>query len=155
MTRVFVQTGVSYREECPEEPLITKYLLIDGALGFVLIAVIIWKQKKYRNAKYCSDENNDDDDPDTGMLSRSCRWICGLITAFLFVWHLLGSVWLFNIWKPSFRQPLHHPRKWCSEVVFYFVFYQLTFVYGLLAVTGLLVIVVTAIYFIKRRTAGI
>nr|KAG5702683.1 hypothetical protein BaRGS_013320 [Batillaria attramentaria] len=143
--------GSSYEHECPREPRIPIYLLVGGSFGAIQIVILLWQQKKSRDLTYLGDDNEDDDDFDDGVMSRSCRFTCHILSAFLVVWFVLGNVWVLRVWKPNFQQPLHDPQNWCHEVVFFFAFYQLVAVYGLMALGVLVVLICLMVFAISRR----
>jgi hypothetical protein len=147
-------TGSSYQHECPREPRIPIYLLVGGAFGLIQIVILLWQQKKSRDYNYVGDDGGgdlDDDDFDDGVMTRSCRFTCYVLTAFLAVWFVLGNVWVLGVWQPNFSQPLHDPQNWCHRVVFFFSFYQLLVVYGLLGFVLLVVLTTCLVYLVRRR----
>ena len=167
---MFVTAGSSYEHECPLEPRIPIYLLVGGAFGAIHIIILLWQQKKSRDNNCLGEddggggggmggggggggEDADDDDFDDGVMSRSCRFTCYVLWAFLLVWFVLGNVWVLGAWQPNFQQPLHDPQNWCHETVFFFSFYQLLAVYGLLAL-ALLVLLLAVLTFLLRRRFG-
>lgn len=149
---LLVVAGSSYDHECPREPRIPIYLLVGGAFGAIEIVIILWQQKKSRDFTCSGDDiTEDDDDFDDGMMSRSCRFTGYMLTAFLAVWFVLGNVWVLAIWKPNFQQPLHDPQNWCNEIVFFFAFYQLVAVHGLVALVLLILTTTLIVFTLKRR----
>lgn len=145
-----ILAGSSYEHECPKEPRIPIYLLVGGAFGTIHIVILLWQQKKSRDFNYMG-EDVDDDDFDDGVMSRSCRFTCYVLSAFLVAWFVLGNVWVLRVWKPNFHQPLHDPQNWCHEVVFFFSFYQLLAMYGLISLTLLLVLITMLAFLIRSR----
>ncbi|PVD34479.1 hypothetical protein C0Q70_05754 [Pomacea canaliculata] len=120
--------------------------------GAIEIVIILWQQKKSRDFTCSGDDiTEDDDDFDDGMMSRSCRFTGYMLTAFLAVWFVLGNVWVLAIWKPNFQQPLHDPQNWCNEIVFFFAFYQLVAVHGLVALVLLILTTTLIVFTLKRR----
>ncbi|KAL8570294.1 hypothetical protein ACOMHN_011316 [Nucella lapillus] len=155
MPIAMVAVGSSYEHECPREPRIPIYLLVGGAFGSIHLVILLWQQKKSRDYNYMGDDpcDDDDDDFDDGVMARSCRFTCYVLSAFLSVWFVLGNVWVLGVWQPNFQQPLHDPQNWCHRVVFFFSFYQLLAVYSLLGLV-LLVILLTMLVFLVRRWCG-
>ena len=158
LTRLSVSTptGSSYEHECPREPRIPIYLLVGGAFGTLHLVLLLWQQKKSRDLNHLGDgaDDDDDDDLDDGVMSRSCRFTCYVLSAFLMVWFVLGNVWVLGVWQPNFSQPLHDPQNWCHRVVFFFSFYQLLAVYGLLGMLVIAVFITLLAYLLRRRCLG-
>ncbi|KAL8590778.1 hypothetical protein ACOMHN_060354 [Nucella lapillus] len=147
-----IAVGSSYEHECPREPRIPIYLLVGGSFGTIHLIILLWQQKKSRDYNYLADDNcDDDDDFDDGVMSRSCRFTCHGLSAFLLVWFVLGNVWVLGVWQPNFQQPLHDPQNWCHRVVFFFSFYQLLAVYSMAGMVLLMVLVCLIIFLLRRR----
>ncbi|XP_076467632.1 uncharacterized protein LOC143298637 [Babylonia areolata] len=149
MPIAMIAVGSSYEHECPREPRIPIYLLVGGSFGTIHLVILLWQQKKSRDYNYPGDD--DDDDFDDGVMSRSCRFTCYMLSAFLLVWFVLGNIWVLGVWQPNFQQPLHDPQNWCHRVVFFFSFYQLLAVYGLMGLVLLVVLLVMFVFLVRRR----
>lgn len=125
---------------------------MGGAFGAIQVVILLYQQKKSRDYNYMDEEvGTDDDDFDDNVMTRSCRFTCYVLSAFLVAWFVLGNVWVLKVWKPNFQQPLHDPQNWCHEVVFYFAFYQLLAVYGLAGVFLLGILVSMVTYAVRKQ----
>ena len=120
-------TGVNYLHECPVEPKLPIYLVVGGCFGIIKLLFLLWKQVK----RHKEDLGDLHDDIDLLTMTRMTNIALNI---FHCVWFAFGHYWVFNIWKPHFRAPLHEPRNWCDETVFMFSFYQLIICHTVIAI---------------------
>ncbi|KAL8610076.1 hypothetical protein ACOMHN_045473 [Nucella lapillus] len=139
--------GSSYLHECPREPRLSIYLQVGGAFGCLLLILLLWQQRRWRKAK---DLNDDDDDVDDGVMTRSCRFTCHMVTLFELAWFIMGNVWLWGMGTPNFQQPLHEPLNWCHRDLYLFTFYHLLAMYALLGIVLMGCACTVLVYSIRR-----
>ncbi|XP_013397929.1 uncharacterized protein LOC106164532 [Lingula anatina] len=125
--------GVQYLQECPKQPKIPIYLLVGGCFGVLKLLALIWKQHKARRLERMDQMYEaEDDEMEDPVMSRSSKFTEGILTLFLFVWFILGNVWVYGIWKPRFEQVIMEPGNWCDETVYMFAFVQIIIVYAMI-----------------------
>ncbi|XP_046336486.1 uncharacterized protein LOC124118423 isoform X1 [Haliotis rufescens] len=140
--------GGSHRVDCPREPKVPIYLLVGGGFGLLKMLLLLWRQKKSRDYERLDDCV--DDDADDIVMSRSTRFSGYILTIFLLSWFILGNVWIFQVWKPNFVQPLHEPMNWCNETVYMFSVYQIFACYGLMGFCVLELLILLIAYAVLK-----
>ncbi|XP_076446298.1 transmembrane protein 272-like [Babylonia areolata] len=153
MPIAMLAVGTSYQHECPQEPRVPIYLQVGGAFGCLLLLLLLYQHRRWRRAKDLDDDigNNDDDDDDDGVMTRSCRFTCHVVSLFLLAWFVMGNVWLWAMGQPNFKQPLHEPRNWCSKVLYLFTLYHLLACHGLLAVSLVGILLTVLVYSVRHN----
>ncbi|XP_064609310.1 transmembrane protein 272-like [Liolophura sinensis] len=142
-----ITAGGKYLEECPKEPKIPIYLLVGGCFGLIKLLFLMWRQ-----ARHGYDDNLDEIvmDADTGDVMAIWRMTNISLSLFLSIWFILGNYWVFSIWIPKFKAPLHDPQNWCEKHVFMFAFWQIVVCYGLMGVFLLLCFFFSCCHWILR-----
>nr|KAI8757534.1 CAunnamed protein product [Biomphalaria glabrata] len=136
---VMTAIGVNYLHECPREPKLPIYLVVGGCFGIIKLIFLLWKQIK-RHREDVIDLHDDDD------LLTMTRMTNMALNVFLSVWFIFGHYWLIRIWKPHFKAPLHEPRNWCDETVFFFTFWQLVVCHIILALVLVTAVILYCCY---------
>ena len=113
--------------ECPVEPKLPVYLVVGGCFGIVKISILLWRQIKQHRDEMI-------DFADVG-LQKMARQTNIALDVFLCVWFVFGHYWLFKIWTPHYRAPLHEPQNWCNESLFAFFFWHLIICHILIGLT--------------------
>lgn len=79
--------GVDNIKECPSQPLIPIFLVVQGVLSLILVSLIIG----------CFISCNDEDKATCKF--KSTITFIAITTIGLIVWHIIGSTWVFTIYK--------------------------------------------------------
>lgn len=77
----------------------------------------------------------DDDDDATRKRKKGSNFGEGLVATFLFIWIIIGSVWVFNGWENWSHNdcPTTGDSQCCNPVLMYFSFVTLLVMYGIAA----------------------
>lgn len=92
---IYILVGSVYLNRCEVNRLIPIWLIVFGVLSLIQTMINVAK-------RCCSCKKNDDEESgqDYGRRSGSC--FESLLTTFLFVWIIIGSVWVFRLFD-SFK----------------------------------------------------
>lgn len=99
---IMLSVGIIKREDCPIQPKIPLYLMVAGAIG------IISKLVPLINLK---------------LQWRIVDVLTSLIYLFEYIWVILGSVWIYSLYKPNFNPSA---GLYCDETVYLMGFSLLT-----------------------------
>ncbi|KAK4329387.1 hypothetical protein Pmani_000243 [Petrolisthes manimaculis] len=106
--------------ECPAEPFIPIYLVVGGTFG--VVKVLLSLQGPIN--RQLRDEENGSGDNQIPWHRR--LQFSGSINFFLAVWFILGCVWVYRIYRPSYD---HSSWKYCDFSLYQFAFWLVTSVY--------------------------
>ncbi|XP_047429367.1 transmembrane protein 272-like [Mugil cephalus] len=102
--------GVVYFKDCPQQPNIPNYLL-----GLALITLI--------NIPFVTlpCDFHPRENP------RGCKAVLqGLIGLFIFIWILLGDVWVLSVYQPNY-DPTSADGLYCNKTLYTFAFWNAVF----------------------------
>ncbi|CAG5115638.1 unnamed protein product, partial [Candidula unifasciata] len=133
---VMIVFGVKYLEECPLEPKIPIFHMVGGCFGVLKIAVTVYRSIQRRH-QGSTDNIYDTVGREGGIHDRTYRTLDIILSLFLLTWLILGTVWVFRIWKPLFQPLLHRPDMWCERSLYLF---SIAVIVGVDAVLVLMVI---------------
>ncbi|XP_059155790.1 transmembrane protein 272-like [Physella acuta] len=142
---VMIVLGVKYMEDCPLEPKIPIFHIIGGCFWLLKIGITIWRSIQYRH-QGSVDDLFDSDGAQRGITSKTYRTMNILLSLFLLIWHILGTVWVLSIWKPRFQALLHRPNQWCDRSIYFFSVAIIVGVYAVLALALLGICCLTCVY---------
>ena len=117
-------TGSIYIHDCPGRRLIPIWLIVFGC--FSLLQTTINVIKRIFNRKKEEDEENVG--REAGRKGGNC--LESLITTFLFVWIILGSVWVFGFYD-EYKSCNAGSPDCCDSVPYLFSFITLIVMYSL------------------------
>nr|XP_053654296.1 transmembrane protein 272-like [Cherax quadricarinatus] len=108
-------------DECPAEPYIPIYLVVGGTFG--VLKNLLGFQGRLRRP-LAEEEGGDSSDASTPWHRR--LKFTGSINFFLSVWFILGCVWVYRIYEPSYTPS---DRLYCDYSLYQFAFWLVTSVY--------------------------
>ncbi|XP_042207349.1 uncharacterized protein LOC121856094 isoform X2 [Homarus americanus] len=109
-------------DECPAEPLIPVYLVVGGTFG--ALKNLLGLQGKLRRP-LAEEEGGESSDASTPWHRRIK--FTGSINFFLTVWFILGCVWVYRIYEPSYLRD--GGGSYCDYTLYQFAFWLVTSVY--------------------------
>ena len=143
--------GAVYFHQCPLERRIPIWLIVFGCVSLAQTVVnIIKRVLKQLTKKHSGDEERQERNP----VERGGSLLETLFSLFLFIWIIVGSVWIFGNWSEyqSYREnPSMYPAFECHPVVYLFSFVTLIIIY---VVSWLLCICCCALFCIVALVAG-
>ncbi|XP_074839059.1 transmembrane protein 272-like isoform X2 [Carettochelys insculpta] len=101
--------GALYLGQCPCQPLLPHYLLVEGAVLLLLLVL---------SCLPC------EEGAQLSLGALGCR---GTVLLFLFAWFIAGNVWVYSIYPPDYGHP-GQPR-FCARPLYLFAFWLTTLVY--------------------------
>lgn len=111
--------GVTNQDKCTIEPRIPLWLIVYGSvgLGYAVINAVsklldFIKKRKDPTAKNKS-----------GLLLNCLAQLIGM---FLFVWFIIGNVWVYGIGDQVQYNQLTDPATYCDKLVYLFAFWSIT-----------------------------
>ncbi|XP_054916262.1 transmembrane protein 272-like isoform X2 [Poeciliopsis prolifica] len=113
LTVARVTFGVVYFRDCPQQPNIPNYLL-----GLALIPLLMIPFVTLPCESYAAQPR----EPPRGF--RAC--VQGVIGLFIFVWSLLGDVWVFSVYQPNY-DPSAADGLYCNKTLYTFAFWNAVF----------------------------
>nr|XP_045585396.1 uncharacterized protein LOC123747324 [Procambarus clarkii] len=117
--------GALKMDECPAEPYIPIYLVIGGTFG--VLKNLLGFQGRLRRPlaeEEGTEEGGESSDASTPWHRR--LKFAGSINFFLSVWFILGCVWVYRIYEPSYSPKDHN---YCDYSLYQFAFWLVTSVY--------------------------
>jgi len=97
--------GITTTKDCPIQPIIPIYLAVSGALGIVTkIIPIVNRNRRLQ------------------IVDR----ILGVLFIIEFIWMILGSYWIYSIYKPNYRP---EEGLYCNKTAYLLAFWLLTINY--------------------------
>ncbi|XP_049872490.1 serine/arginine repetitive matrix protein 2-like [Pectinophora gossypiella] len=118
--------GVQYIRDCPAEPRIPVYMVVGGAAGGAGICWLLWAQLASRSVN--------------SSASVPERVLAYTLAVFLMGWFGFGNLWTLGIMWPDYAPTLFEPNQWCHRTLYVFALTQLGVVWGLVALTLLLLL---------------
>ncbi|XP_022103107.1 uncharacterized protein LOC110985938 isoform X1 [Acanthaster planci] len=114
--------GALYKDDCPVEPKIPIYLIVNGSVGIVksLLDLIV------RCGRLNQEDNNTEEQKSTK--GDICSHFLG---CFLFAFFIAGNVWVYSNYPPS---DIVSDPNYCYGPLYYFAFWFMTSCYILLGV---------------------
>ena len=124
--------GAVYFNDCPGIENLRNWLIVFGSFSLFQTVMNIVRRCLFRK------KDSDDENSDKGYGSYCCGGLEGLITIFLFVWIIVGSVWVFRhyaTWRTEemCRDPNINPKPdcYCHPVPYLFSFVTLIVIYSI------------------------
>ncbi|CAK9804553.1 Transmembrane protein 272 [Anthophora quadrimaculata] len=130
--------GWSFKKDCPKEESIPLYMVIGGAFGTMLMALLIYSQIRSRRPEMLTFPSN------RPQISFT-KLIIMLLSCFLLGWFVMGNYWILHIMWPEYNSPLHTPDSHCDKNLYLFSLAHLAVVYITFGIT-LLVMTVLAFF---------
>ena len=126
----FFHAGSIYLPQCEQNKNIPIWLIVFGCVSLVQTAVNVCKRCCQCVVKSASDDDDEEDDSNTlaNCISRCGCCIESFFTGFLFVWIIVGSVWVFGIYDDYQRGSC---SDCCHSVPYLFSFITLIVIYSL------------------------
>ena len=146
--------------KCEGQDKIPIWLIVFGVISLCHTLISIFKRCAKEIAKKTSSE--DDDNRNQSYASRSGSTCESLLSLFLFIWLIVGSVWVFsyfyNVWNVynCTANPNGDSRCNCDPVVFMFSYITLIVIYAaslLICVCGCCCFCGAAIFLGGRSTS--
>ncbi|XP_027893941.1 uncharacterized protein LOC114157285 isoform X1 [Xiphophorus couchianus] len=113
LTVTRVTFGIVYFRDCPQQPNIPNYLLGLALIPLLMIPFVTLPCESYgaqtrerpRGFKACME---------------------GFIGLFIFIWSLLGDVWVFSVYQPNY-DPSAADGLYCNKTLYTFAFWNAIF----------------------------
>ncbi|KAG8234951.1 hypothetical protein J437_LFUL015519 [Ladona fulva] len=113
--------GSMYFNDCPQGEYIPVYLVVGGGFG-------VFKQLLYISSKV---RPRDEEQPEERMRQSNMQT---LINCFMLGWFIIGSVWVFKEYEPSYDPSR---EDYCNRTLYLFAFWLITSVYIALGIVTL------------------
>ncbi|MEQ2291138.1 hypothetical protein AMECASPLE_010378 [Ameca splendens] len=97
--------GLVYFQDCPQNPNIPKYLL---GMALISSVALLWENDVARQRQH-----------PRGF--KAC--LQGFLALFIFVWLLLGDVWVFSVYQPNY-EPSAADGLYCNKTLYTFAFWN-------------------------------
>ncbi|KAJ8379176.1 hypothetical protein AAFF_G00230880 [Aldrovandia affinis] len=108
--------GVKTIDDCPVQPMIPLYLLVGGVVGSIKVTFLLYDITRLRALLSKSVIIGDDDDDEYPWRQNAHKYHAHIVlSAFLFVWFVLGNYWVFSVYAPNFIPPFHRPHEYCRK----------------------------------------
>ncbi len=125
-----IYIGAVYFNDCPGRSRIPIWLIVFGGFSIVQTFINVIK----RCCKLCRKQEGDSDSDDGGSNYGNRGGSCfeTLVSIFLFVWIIVGSVWIFGFY-PEYRECTNEPalsNECCHSVPYLFSFVTLIVIYA-------------------------
>lgn len=131
---IYWHIGSIYIDDCVGNNRIPIWLVVFGCVSLVQTFINVCKRCAQQVAKKSRD--SDDDSSGSNAVSRSGGCIESLLSGFLFVWIIVGSVWVFSIYSDYQNGFSNNPnacRACCHQVPYLFSFIVLLVIYSISA----------------------
>jgi len=125
--------------ECPKEPKIPIYHIVGGCFLVLKLLSLLWHHLRSRRDERLVELYVTDGYTTYVITSRSSKFSHCMLSLFLFIWFILGNIWVFRIWQPNYEQLLHEPSNWCDKTLYFFTAIQIFTCYG---IAGLILFIV-------------
>ncbi|XP_029114043.1 transmembrane protein 272-like [Scleropages formosus] len=148
LTMAFV--GVKTIDDCPIQPMIPLYLLVGGVVGSLKVTLLLYDTARMRSLLSKSVVIGDDDDDEYPWRQNAHKYyIHVILSAFLFIWFILGNYWVFSVYMPNFIPPFHRPQDYCRKSLYIFSLFVLALAHSALV----LLLSCTACLYVCSRTS--
>lgn len=114
--------GFKYKNDCPKQDMIPIYLIVAGSFGVLRNIIGLYNQIKNRNENETEEENR----------SQKKTAAERTIDCFLFAWFIVGNVWIYRIYEPSYDKT--NGDNYCDYTLYMFAFWTTTATYIFLGV---------------------
>lgn len=105
-----VVVGSLYFNECPQENKIPLYLVVGGSI--TLLNNLLGNFRMQPN-----------DDPNHVSVTTRRSPLKAFITTFMFIWFILGSIWVYKEYEPSYDPA---SPNYCNPTLYLFAFWVIT-----------------------------
>lgn len=110
--------GTAHLDDCPKSPMIPKYLIVFGTFYTIKVMFAILKYLRYRY----------EEQPEDKELPTYLKAIDGIIDCFLFIWFIVGNVYIYKIHK-TYQSDDPLTDDYCNRDLYLFAFWLITFQY--------------------------
>ncbi|KAG5852359.1 hypothetical protein ANANG_G00061560 [Anguilla anguilla] len=125
--------GVKTIDDCPAQPMIPLYLLVGGIVGSLKVMLLLYDIARMRSLISKSVVIGDDDEDEYPWRQNSHRYqVHMVLSAFLFIWFILGNYWVFSVYVPNFIPPFHRPHEYCRKSLYVFAVFVLALSHSVL-----------------------
>jgi len=124
---VMLAIGAAFRDRCPLNPNIPIYLIVCGTFGILKSVIQVINNVRIRKRVASGyDAVLKSTDP--------LKLLDSLVSTFLFIWMICGSVWVFKEWKPNFNEK---DIFYCNQTVYMtaFVILLLGWIFVIVAIS--------------------
>ena len=121
-------TGSIYIDDCPNSNRIPIWLIVFGCVSLAQTFVNICKRCTQQIAK--SSRDHGEDDSSANSISRGGGCVESFLSGFLFVWIIVGSVWVFSLYDDyKVSEEISSCPDCCHQVPYLFSFIVLLVIY--------------------------
>lgn len=122
-------TGSIFIDDCPTTNRIPIWLIVFGCVSLVQTFINICKRCIQQVTKKSGEE---DEERGSSSVSRGGGCIESFLSGFLFVWIIVGSVWVFSLWDDylDFQAGGNMCQACCHPTVYLFSFSVLLIIYS-------------------------
>ncbi|XP_036401465.1 transmembrane protein 272-like [Megalops cyprinoides] len=125
--------GIKTLDDCPVQPMIPLYLLVGGVVGSVKVTLLLYDTTRMRSLLSKSVVIGDDDEDEYPWRQNAHKYHVHIVlSAFLFVWFILGNYWVFSVYTPNFIVPFHRPQDYCRKSLYVFAVFVLVLSHSVL-----------------------
>uniref|UniRef100_A0AC35FL01 Vomeronasal type-1 receptor n=1 Tax=Panagrolaimus sp. PS1159 TaxID=55785 RepID=A0AC35FL01_9BILA len=116
--------GLVYINKCPAKKEIPVYLLIEGSVGLLQVTLLMMRHRRERQEDLGEDTDLTgiglNSTPQNHYSTNSSKITELIIWAFLFVWFIIGNIWVFEVFLPPGRQHERSktPTYWCHSYTY-------------------------------------
>lgn len=126
--------GAIYFHDCNDQDKIPIWLIVFGVVSLFHTSISLLKHCGKLLTKKSNQDSEDDGNRNASYVSRSGSTCESLLSLFLFIWVIVGSVWVFgyyySTWAPN--DCTNNPSVCnCSPVVFLFSYISLIVMYAI------------------------
>lgn len=114
--------GAVYKDDCPVQKYIPIWLIVAGSFGCfstllrtISSCINVIKKREVTESPQNNNENK--------FAKKSC--LSSLVELFLFVWFILGNIWVYSIHK-TVQYNSEITQNYCNETLYLFAFWVVT-----------------------------
>lgn len=122
MPIAMIVIGAVYKDECPIQKNIPIWLIVAGSFGClstilrtISSCISLWKKQGATASPEDNDENK--------FAKKNC--LTSLVELFLFIWFILGNVWVYSI-KQNVQYSPEIIQTYCHQTLYLFAFWVIT-----------------------------
>ena len=147
--------GCKYSNDCPIQPLLIIYHLIDGGVGSLFCLWLVLRALRRRRLESgLEDDDNTDYDAHLDQSSGDHRlkdngiWFMELLAfIFLLISFSMGNYWTWSIFWPAKDMTATQPIDWCNHSLYIFTLVSI----GIIYVLGIFLIIFMFSFLIFAR----
>ena len=118
--------GSIFIDDCPASNRIPIWLIVFGCVSLLQTFVNICK----RCIQQVTKKSGEEEEERSNSVSRGGGCIESFLSGFLFVWIIVGSVWVFSLWDDYQIQGIAMCPDCCHQTVYLFSFSVLLIIYS-------------------------